>query len=107
MSIISNILEEEYERLLILQKQYRLELNKYPKGAISKRMRSGNYYLYLIYRKKEKVITDYIGKIGSEKAQKVLQMVNDRKILQAKLKNIENDLTELKRALYGKKIRSV
>ncbi len=99
MGIVTNILKDEYERLKRLEAQYLQQLKTFPKGAISKRQRSGTFYLYLIFRENKKVITRYVGKFDSNKAKKVIRQVEERKKVEEKLKKVQADLKELKRSL--------
>ncbi|MCK5852389.1 hypothetical protein KAH27_05090 [bacterium] len=107
MSVIHGVLREEYERLLSLQENYKKELVLFPKGAISKKKRASNYYLYLVYREGRKVITKYIGRLESLKSQEIIQQINERKIIDEKLKQVNKNIIELERILNGKKIRTI
>lgn len=95
MGIVTNILKDEYERLKRLEAQYLQQLKTFPKGAISKRQRSGTFYLYLIFRENKKVITRYVGKFDSDKAKEIIKQVAERKKIEEKLKKVKNDLKEL------------
>jgi len=104
MSIIQDVLKEEYERLKSLEQKYEREIEFLPKGTISKRVRNGKFYFYLVYREKQKVITQYIGKIESQKSQETIEQVKKRKQLEDKLKQVRINIKELKRVINGKKI---
>ena len=99
MGIISDILKDEYERLKLLEAQYITQLKTFPKGALSKRRRSGKFYLYLVFRENKKVITQYVGKLDSDRAKEVIQRVQERKQIEKKLQKVQKDLKELKRTL--------
>jgi gas vesicle protein len=99
MGIITNILKEEYERLKSLESQYIQKIQSLPKGALSKRKRSGNFYLYLVFRDRQKVITQYVGKLESNRAREIMKQVEERKQIEEKLKKVQSDLKELQRVL--------
>ncbi len=99
MGIISDILKDEYERLKTLETQYSDKLKDLPKGSLSKRKRSGNTYLYLMYRAGNKVITKYVGRIDSEKSIQLIKQVEKRKQIEEKLRQVKKDLNELKKTI--------
>jgi len=104
MSILKDIINEEQERLKRLKQKYIREIKLLPKGAISKKERNGRFYLYITSRKKEKVVSEYIGNWESEKAKSVIKKIEQRKIIEDKLKKVKKNLQELERVLDGKKI---
>ncbi len=71
------------------------ELSKLPKGTITKRKISNQYYYYLAYRRDGKVHQDYIGKTEPVKLSKQFN----------KRRRLEKELREVKKAL--KMLRSV
>ena len=99
MGIISDILKDEYERLKTLEAQYSNQLKDLPKGSLSKRKRSGNVYLYLMYRKGNKVITKYVGRIDSDRSIQLIKQVEKRKQIEKKLRQVKKDLNELERTI--------
>ena len=99
MGIISDILKDEYERLKALESQYTKQMKDLPKGALSKRERSGKFYLYLMYRQGKKVITKYIGREDSERAKEIMAQVQKRKQIEAKLRQVKRELNELKKTI--------
>ncbi len=104
MSIIKDVITEELKRLKTLEKKYFREIHSLPKGAISKKVRNGNFYLYLTYRENRKVVSKYVGSWNSERAKSVIKQIEQRKKLEDKLKNVRRNLRELERVLSGKKI---
>jgi len=104
MSIIKDVINEEQERLKKLKQKYIHEIQSLPKGAVSKKERKGKFYLYLTYREKQKVISEYIGNWESVKAKSVIKQIEQRRILDKKLKKVKENLQELERVLNGKKI---
>lgn len=104
MSIIHDVIKEEHDRLKQLKQKYIQEMQMLPKGAISKKERNSKFYLYLTFREKQKVISKYIGKFGSEKVKSVIEQIEKRKVLEDKFKKVHKNLKELERVLNGKKI---
>lgn len=102
-SVIKGVLEEELERNLQKQKVFLSELLKYPKGSLVVTRIHNDQYLYRKYRSGNKIVSNYIGPIISESAQKAIK---DRKQY-VKLKKDINDLKieerNLRRAIkiYG------
>lgn len=104
MGVIGNILEEERERLSKLLKKYREEIEKLPRGSISRKIRNGKRYLYLAYRESKSVRFEYIGKELSQKAQDIARQIERRKEYEKLLEQVKKDLREIERAIHGKKI---
>lgn len=107
MSIIFGVLREEFERLEQLAKKYRQEIQALPKGSIQKKRRNGHCYVYLSYRKQNKVISKYIGKDCSPEAEALVQKVHLRKTYQKKLKQVTNDLKEIQKVLHARSRKTV
>lgn len=104
MSILKDVLSDEYERLKSLEEWYKQEILSLPKGSISLKKRRDREYLYINYRENNKVKSDYVGFAASEKAVDTANKIKQRKNYEEELKTVKQDLKELKRALYGKKI---
>ena len=104
MSIIKHIVEEELERLEKLSAKYKAEIKNLPKGSISKKSRHGRFYVYLAYRENKKIRFKYIGKESSEEAKALEQKIQKRKKYENLLKQLENDLKEVRRTKSGKKV---
>jgi predicted AAA+ superfamily ATPase len=46
----------------------------------------------------------YIGSVSSEEARKIMDLVNDRKNYELKLKQVKDDLKEIGKVVNGRKI---
>lgn len=103
MSIIQHVLSEELERLEKLAQKYKRALSSLPKGSLSKKTRNGQVYIYRAYREKDKVKFEYIGKESSSASQEAQKALSKRQDYLSKLKKVNKDLIELRRALRGKK----
>ncbi len=111
MSILDDIILDEYERLQRLLILYNDKLTKLPKGFISDKKRNGNVYCYLIYRENKKTVSKYIGKESSENVFELRKKIKDRKriennieIVKSKLEKLENVLNEEKNRLQLDKL---
>ena len=103
MSILQDVLLDEYERLKSLAQWYVKEISSLPKGSISIKKRRDREYLYINYREKNKVKSNYVGLVSSEKAVEIANKIKQRKKFEKELKVVKRDLKELERALYAKK----
>lgn len=104
MGIIKGVLEEEYNRLVLLYGKYQRDLEKLPKGSLSVKEKSGQEYAYIARREGKRVVFDYVGKASSDEVKQIREKIKKRKELAARIKSIKSDLRELERALGGKKI---
>ena len=96
------VLQEELQRLQQLADKYRQEIQDLPKGSIQKKVRDGHGYVYLAYRERDKVMSQYIGTDRSPEVTELLQKVLRRKNYEQKLKQVTKDLQEVQKALHGK-----
>jgi len=97
MGVMKSIIDEEYQRLKKLQLMYDEKISQFPKGSVVKKKRGQKYYCYLSYRDKNKVKTDYIGTIDSEKVKEVVKKVEERKKYENLRKRVKNNLQEIGR----------
>ena len=104
MSYVKNIMQEEHLRLQALYQKYTDKIDSLPKGTVSIKKRNTSEYLYLASRRDGKLRFDYIGKVGSEKARKILEQIKFRKDYELKLKQVKDDLREIEKVIHGKKI---
>ena len=103
MSIVQNILKDEQKRLEKLLHNYKKELSGFPNGSLSRKKRGNSSYVYLAYRKGNKVIFKYIGKEDSDKVKELEERIQERKKLENKIKKVKSDLAEVRRGLRGNK----
>lgn len=68
------------------------QLKVLPKGVVIKKKIKKWYYYYLVYRKGNKIFTDYIGK---KKPKKLIEQIKKRQTLKKKLFEIEDNLYAL------------
>ena len=103
MSMMIDVLMEEKERLEALISGYDEEISRLPKGSVSWKKRKSGEYGYLAYRYIRSVKFDYLGKRGSEKAEKVERAVQRRRELEKKRKEAAGNLKQIKRMLHAAK----
>ena len=96
MSVLDDVLKEEYNRSKKIIKLIEDELNSLPKGYISKKKINGKVYYYLQKRQDGKIISKYINKDNIENYQRLL---NRRKELEEALKERKEDKKKLERVL--------
>lgn len=101
MSVLEDVLREEYDRSLRLSRQMSDELKTLPKGCIRVRIVRGHEYYYLNYRVEDKVRSDYI---PASNICEMRKMIARRKKLKQALKEQESSRKQIERVL-GKKLR--
>lgn len=99
MSLVGEVLEEEYDRSLRLSKKLQKDINKLPKGSLQKKCISGKYYYYLQYRDGDKVKSDYV---KQDDVKDIKKKLKQRKENIEALKEQQNAQVQLSKAL-GKK----
>lgn len=104
MSVIKNLLQEEYNRLIILRKKYLEEIAKLPKGTISDKERNKQKYSYQVFREDGKIKFKYIGKKADKVVLELREKIETRKKLQKLLKKAQKNIKEIERAIGGKKL---
>ena len=103
MSIIKNILVEELARLEELSVFYKNKIAESPRGSISVKERQGKRYIYLACREDKKVIFSYVGKDVPEVRNALHECLKQRKDYQSKLRQVNENIRDIKRALRGKR----
>jgi hypothetical protein len=103
MGTLEGLIVEEKERLEGLLEYYRNELKKYPKGSVSKKKRNGSFYYYQCYRDGSTVITNYLGKVDSPEVKEMRKKIEERINLEKKIIRVNENLSEAKGLLNGKR----
>lgn len=99
MSVLEDVLKEEYARSLRLSRLIEEELATLPKGSVRVRMIRGREYYYLNHREGDRVISDYI---PAREIESVRAKVARRRELKAALKEQERSRRRIERALGGR-----
>jgi hypothetical protein len=103
MSILTDVLKEEQDRLGSLIKTYRREIAKLPKGSLSvKKIRHG-LYAYRAWRQKDKVRFEYLGQAESEDALKFKERMEERRKYARLMKDAGKNLQDVERMLRAAK----
>lgn len=96
MSVLMNILKEEYDRSKRIVKSIDKELLRLPIGYISKKRIGGHIYYYIQFKENGKIKSQYINKNDAiEYAKKVLrrrELLKNKKELLLDQKKIERVL---------------
>jgi hypothetical protein len=106
MSVIQDIISEEYQRLSSLEKRFKSRLSHLPKGVLSIKERGSKKYAYLSFRDlRGKVVSQYIGIASDRNDGKIKELelkIKERKELEKKLKNVRSQVKEIKRHVRRK-----
>ena len=96
MSILEDVLEEEYARSVRLCRHMERELNSLPKGSIRTRKINSHKYYYLNYRDGDKVRSDYL---RADEVEVIRAKINRRHELVAALKEQQRSQKQIEKAL--------
>lgn len=96
MSVLEEVLEEEFERSIRVGHAIRRELDNFPKGSVRVRKNGDRDYYYLNYREGNKARSRYI---PAKDVELIKRQVTRRKELLAALKEQEQACRQIERAL--------
>ena len=96
MSVLDEVLEEEYSRLVRMKARMQAEYLDLPKGYISRKKINGYECYYLQYRDGSKIVSHYIKPDEFEDLQAA---ITRRKSLKESLKNIDVEMKKIERAM--------
>jgi hypothetical protein len=96
MSVLEEVLAEEYGRSLRMTRALEKELSTLPKGYVRARTIRGRTYYYLQRRDGDRVRSDYVRR---EDAERVMALVDRRREIAAALKEQERTRRQIERAL--------
>ncbi len=99
VAVVIDILENERGRLVKLLTKYESQLPELPKGSLSIKKRSNRGYAYLAHREGKKVVFDYVGPASSNAVQDLGQMIERRKELEDKIRQVKQNLKAVERSL--------
>jgi len=98
MNMIKEMLVEERDRNHEMQRIYRSEIDKLPRGTVVIKKSGKQDYCYLQYREKEKVISQYVGR-ADEHASRLQAQIAERRELQRLLRRLQNEERYLEKVL--------
>ena len=96
MSVIEEVLLEEYERSGHVIRALETELAALPRGSLRERVVDGRTYYYLQYREGSHVRSDYVPRADAERVR--AQVARRREVLAA-LREQERSRRQIERAL--------
>lgn len=96
MSILDEVLKEEYERSERIKQMYLEKLKALPEGYLSKKKIKGKIYVYLQRREGSKIVSQYVPNEDVEVLQKLIE---DRRRYQKGLREIEADQKKIRKAV--------
>ncbi|HWR10906.1 MAG TPA: hypothetical protein VN445_03705 [Rectinemataceae bacterium] len=99
MSAIETMMQSEYSRLYRTVTRLREECLQRPKGSLAVKKRGKGSYVYLVKRVDGKVVTEYVGKLGTWKTKGVEAKVLERRRYEAELKEAEIQIFKLKKLM--------
>ena len=100
---IREILEEELQNSRRMEKAYGRQLEQLPKGSLSRRVRNGHEYFYIVYREGGKVRLDYLGKEVSDEVKQKYEKAKAKRAQLRKLRSeVRGQIKFIERALRAK-----
>lgn len=96
MSVLDEVLKEEYDRLVRMRSAMSLEYEALPKGSISKKNIRGYDCYYLQYREGDKIISKYIKKAELED---IAAKIAKRRRLRQSLRDIDAEMKKIERSI--------
>lgn len=96
MSILDDVLKEEYDRLVRMKSVMSSEFDALPKGTISRKNIRGCDCYYLQYREGSKIVSKYIKK---SELNELMAKIDRRKNLKKSLHDIDTEMKKIERTL--------
>ena len=96
MSVLDEVLKEEYERLLRMRSAMSIEYDALPKGSISRKNIRGCDCYYLQYREGDKIVIKYIKKAELDE---LAAKIEKRRILRKTLRDIDAEMKKIERTI--------
>ena len=96
MSVLDNMFEEEYNRLIRIRKAKYRDYISIHKGSITVKVIHGKKYYYLQWREGRKVLCQYISESSLEQMKQAIERRNQ---LKEAIASIDSDIKKLKRVM--------
>jgi len=103
MEILNGVLKEELERLKELGRNYEQEISGLPKGSLVAKNIKGHIYYYLNYRKGEKGVFKYMGKLNKNELDDIKKKIEERRKLIKLNQMVKKDIKKLEKMINGRK----
>ncbi len=102
MKVLKGVLKEELANSLAMEKSYKRELVKLPKGSLIKKKIRGHEYFYLVRREDGKVKFIYKGKVSQDQQEKYKNVKELRSKYRKLLSEVKKQIIFLRSTLRGK-----
>lgn len=99
MDGVKNLLQEELDYALKVQKRYCEAILMLPRGSLWKKKVNNKEYYYLAYREGHKVKFDYLGKLSEQEIKAYQNKVEKRRRYLKLIKDVKEEIKFLKRVL--------
>ncbi len=99
---IREILEEELENSLRMERRYSEELARLPKGSLVRKKVKGRYYHYLVFREEGRVKLVYKGKVDREEIDRYARIKEQRAQYRQLRSKAREQIRFIRRALNAK-----
>ena len=96
MTIVTQIIEREFELNEKMIKEYECVLLKLPKGKLTIKIINSHSYFYLKFRAGDKIITKYVGKDECDLSE-LQEQLDKRKHIEDMLKQLKSERKELEK----------
>ena len=94
MSILDEVLLEEYNRMKKMRIVMKKEMDSLPKGYISKKMINGKQHNYLQWRQGKKIVSKYV---PEKRAEELKRQIEKRNQLKISMHEIDDNLKKIER----------
>ena len=101
--VLESVLKEESSRLREAEKSYLREIRKLPKGSFQKKKIRGIIYAYLVYRKGEVVIREYLGRFFEGKFNDLVEQIEQRQKCEKLLREVRRNQKRVLQMVHGRK----
>jgi hypothetical protein len=101
MKVLRGILAEEQDRLKSAEASYVREIAKLPRGSIQRKKIKGKSYAYRAFRRGERVVYEYLGKLEAGKLKELERKIDLRRRYEEKLCEVRENLRSVKRMIRG------
>lgn len=98
MSLLTEAVTQEQQRIERMIQKYESELYRLPKGTLITKSIKGNQYCYLQYRNGQKTVSEYIGR-DREKIEEIKGQIERRRHIQAMLKVLNEEFATAQKML--------
>lgn len=96
MTVLDEVLKEEYDRLIRMRSAMSIEYDALPKGSISRKNIRGCDCYYLQYRKGNKIISKYIKKTELDD---IAAKIERRRSLKKTLRSVDTEIKKIERVM--------